>query len=112
MVEEEAEDIAERAVVVDDFESGPGEIHAEMLHVAVDSAEQFVAVFVFVPAVGAGGHVAEGDDDEVSAGFEEADNFFAGGFEIIDVDDGEVAENEIEVVVGAGDGFGERFDVS
>lgn len=112
MVEEEAENIAERAVVVEDFESGPSEIHAEMLHIAIDSAEEFVTVFVFMPAVGGGGHVAEGDDDEFSAGFEEADNFFARGFEIIDVDDGEVAENEVEMVVGAGDGFGERFDVS
>lgn len=111
MVQEEAEDVAERAVVVCDLDAAPFQIHAEMFHITVDGSIEFSPSFILFPTVVAGGHVAEGDDNEFSTGFEKAIDFFACGFEIINVNDGEVADDEVEVVIGTWDGFGERFDI-
>ena len=51
-------------MVVDDADVVPLEIHAEMLHISVNSSIELVAFGIFDPFGGAGRHVGDGGDEE------------------------------------------------
>lgn len=102
--EEGAEVGAEGAVVIDDADAAVFGPHGAFVEVVVDGVVEAGAVFVLNPAGFAAGGVEaiEIGDEEAAAGLEDAGHFVDGGMEVADVDEGEVADEEMEELIGKG----------
>ena len=96
LIQKKPKGVTERSVVVSDSDVTPFKVECELFHIAIHCAMNLVSIVVFDPAFSRRSHVADGDNDQLAVVTKNPCDLGSSGFEVSDIHEAEVAEDDIK----------------